>query len=95
MVNELLILADPLPDPETALMEVTYFCRDILLDAIWNHLRFEHHAQFWEILAVTFEHFLICVGRLKVDPFVANSSDASVPGQIVLAGVQSALSIQA
>lgn len=40
MTNQLLQSVEKLDDRESSLVEVTMFCKDILLEAIWNHLSF-------------------------------------------------------
>lgn len=83
MVNELLeSVGTPLPNKEIAMMEVTNFCKNVVLDAIWNHLRFRDPGQLWELLSVVFEHFLICVERLDIDEY--HKSDGVSPGSVVL-----------
>ena len=84
MINSLLHYADALSDKETAMIEVTLFCRDYLLDAIWRNLRFADGDQFWELSAVVFEHFLICLERIDIDTFRSSSSMNLTPGLCVL-----------
>ena len=84
MINALLHYADALTDKETAMIEVTHFCRDYLLDAIWRNLRFTDGDQFWELSAVVFEHFLICLERIDIDVFRSSSPTDLTSGQVIL-----------
>lgn len=83
MVNSLLTHAEPLPDRDIAMCEVTDFCMNVVLEAVWKHLRFEEESQLWELLSVVFEHFLICLERIEIDKF-PSTKDKLSPGQIVL-----------
>lgn len=83
MINALLMHASALPDRETAMVEVTVFCKDVILDVIWKYLRFEDGGQLWELLSAVFEHFLICIERMDVDRF-QTTTDRPSPGQLVL-----------
>jgi len=80
MINDLLSTTGALPDKDTAMVEVTFFCKDVLLEIVWKHLRYADYGEFWELLAVSFEHFLICLERLAIDQFPKDQS----PGHAVL-----------
>eukprot|EP00210_Caulerpa_lentillifera_P000538 g520.t1 len=86
MSNQLLQSVGKLEDRGSSLIEVTMFCKDVLLEAIWNHLSFNRQEQLWELLSAAFEHFVICLERMEYEDFTFTENSLS-PSQLVLHNV--------